>query len=83
MITKPVHAEHQVENAQVGEEKVELERRDMVRYVVIHFDATRSKTREPVMQQINSRKAVDNNVHCDMPVDWKKEMIKELAKLVL
>ena len=47
-----------------------------------HFDLAKSKTAELVMHQLNSRKVVDDNVHQEVPLDWKKEMMKELAMLV-
>ena len=49
---------------------------------MIHFDLARSKTGDLVMHQINSGKMINDNVHRDVLVDWKKEIMEELAKLV-
>ena len=51
--------------------------------VLIHFDLARSKIGEQVAHQVNLGKAVNDHLNQDAPMDWKKEMMEELVRLML
>ena len=83
MINKLVQVEHQAENAQLVEEEMEQDRREFVNDVVVRFNPAISKTKEHVVKQVNSKKALNDHVDRDILVDWKKEMMEGLVKFML
>ena len=48
----------------------------------IHFDLAKSKMGEQVEHQMNLGKATDDHTNRDILVDWKKEIMEELARLM-
>ena len=83
IITKQVHAEYQAKNARPAEDEVEQNRREIMHDTTIHFDPVRSKMGEQVAHQVNLGKVAYDHLNRDISVDWKKEMMEELAKLML
>ena len=82
MITKLVQAEYQTNNARPVKDKVEQNIREMMREMTVHFDPTRLRMGEQVAHQVNLIKATDDHSNRDISIDWKKEIMKELAKLM-
>ena len=78
-----MQAEYQVENAGPLEVEVVQNKREVMHEATIHFDLARSKTGEQVAHQVNLGKTANDHSNRYVPVDWRKEMMEELAKLML
>ena len=57
--------------------------REIMHETTIHFNPARSKIGEQVTRQVNLGKAVDDYSNRDVPMDWEKKMMEELARLML
>ena len=61
MITKPMQAEYQVENARPIEDEAEQNKREVVYEAEIHFDLARLKMGEQLVHQMNLGKDADDH----------------------